>query len=119
MEEVEEVEVFDESLVPDEFCTVTVTMTAKEWYRAQGLSSGKPLIATVGPRTPSLSLIGEALTKPCGKCGNGKQRSCANLTCQLAGLHVSVCVCPECGGTGRQSVPGARLVERGSHVECK
>jgi hypothetical protein len=116
MEEVEEVEVFDESLVPDEFCTVTVTMTAKEWYRAQGLSSGKPLIATVGPRTPSLSLIGEALTKPCGNCrGTGEV---IVPPAEVAAITLTI-QCPECGGTGRQSVPGARLVERGQHVEIR
>lgn len=71
------VEVTDESLVPDELCTVTVTMLAIEWHRGTNLRT-----ISVGPRTPSRSLIGEQLA-------NG------------------------------EGVPGARLAERGNHVECK
>lgn len=83
------VEVTDESLVPDEFCIVTVTMREGLWERALAwLERSNALLArdlaaaAKVSRTPSLSLIGEQLAK-----GEG--------------------------------VPGARLAERGQHVEVK
>jgi len=48
------VEITDEALVPDEFCTVTVTITARQWKQ---MSDTRP------PRTPSLSLIAAEIEK--------------------------------------------------------
>jgi len=106
------VEVTDESLVPDELCTVTVTMSVELW-NAAAVFFAEDLVGTkVGPRTPMLSLIGEALQGKCGPCsGTGSVR--------INGARVDVQTCPECGGSGHQSVPGCRLSPRSNHVECK
>ena len=103
------VEISDESMVPDELCTITVTMSVELW-NAAAVFFAEDLVGTkVGPRTPSLSLIGEAIQKPCVAC-NGVGAPWNN--------SASV-PCPECGGSGHQSVPGCRLSPRSNHVECK
>ncbi len=101
--------VTDESLVPDEFKRVTVTLdldvanalmfeVATEWEGPlarkfiASINSGKPEV--------SLSRISDELNKPCDYCGG-------------APLPVK---CEGCGGTYRKSVPGARLEERGESV---
>ena len=102
------VEIHDESLVPDELCTVNVTMTQTQWMRLTPTKE-YPHDAKVGPRVPSLSLIAERLAHSlkCTRCaGNGN-------------LIIQGIVCDECGGSGRQSVPGARFAERGNHVEVR
>ncbi len=104
------VEVYDESLVPDEYCTVTVTMPVKIWNATVALqrapkSEGAELHPSVkvSPRAPANSLIAEALNRNCPLCeGEGVLKGCV-----------------ECGGSGKQSVPGCRLAPRGVHVECR
>lgn len=95
------VEISDESLVPDEFVTVTITKTVAEWLDMH--------VAPGGPRVPSLSLIGEELQKACEKC-NGVGAPWNN--------SASV-PCDSCLGTGKRSVPGARLAAKGQHVEVR
>ena len=104
------VEISDESLIPEECRRVTVTMSVDMWqsvcdaYAHCNESVDLDAMPGIGVRTElSLSLIGEALQRPCGKC---------------KGIGASV-PCPECGGSGHRSVSGAYLVERGSHVECR
>jgi hypothetical protein len=118
------VEVTDEALVPDELCTVTVTMRGDRWRALEetareiaGMSNIRwESLEIRSVSSPSLSLIGEALQKPCGKCAGARTVEATNAQGQrILGRED----CPECGGSGRQSVPGARLAERSSHVECK
>ena len=109
------VEIHDESLVPDELCMVTATMPGDFWESVVDAFAAKnecydleekhsPCRVT---RVPSLSLIAERLAQKCTRCaGNGD-------------LIIQGIVCDECGGSGRQSVPGARFAERGNHVEVK
>lgn len=106
----EPVVITDESLIPDQFCTVTVKMPFEMWKSAAVLMSEEFIGSSVGPRVPSLTLIGEALNRPCGDCqGKGL------LGFGLPGMGA----CTSCGGSGRQGVPGAVLGQRGAHVECK
>ena len=128
------VEIHDESLVPDELCTVTVTMPQLLW-NAAAIFFDEDLVGTkVGPRVPSLSLIAERLAAVCPKCRgekvvcsfcHGFDDYCADVqTCEVCiGTRKATELysepCPECGGSGRQSVPGARFAERGNHVEVK
>lgn len=108
------VEITDESLVPEEFCTVTVTMNAAAWNsigRTVGPTWLLEQMPRVPVRVPSLSLIAAALEKPC-------PAQCIRGIAVDSGIGPDE-VCPECGGSGWQSVPGARLAERGSHVEVK
>ena len=101
------VEVYDESLLPDELCTVTVTLLASEWHRGTNLRT-----INVGPRTPNLSLISARLSEVCLAPG------CRDGIWHHPELAEDA-PCPECGGSGKQSVPGGRLKEPGTHVECK
>ena len=118
------VEIHDESLVPDELCTVTVTFPSALWnvlvYRVKEMiptlpdpERAKAIFSEmkVSPRVPSLSLIAERLTGACKICGGSGGVNSHHEEPKAA--------CPECGGSGRQSVPGARFAERGNHVEVR
>jgi len=100
------VEVTDDALVPDEFKTVTLTMSAAQYERLweyMGLVDAVPSAKSVAV---SLSAIAAELEKPCAAC-KGK--------CEEAdALHWVMC--SQCGGTGKRGVPGARLAPRGQHV---
>ena len=111
--------VYDASLVPDELCDVTVTMSAFEWSVAcrelfRGSAHGERIFReSKTVRTPSNERIRAALAKRCQFCvrpgwysdheefGPGGRR------------------CDGCGGTGHELVPGARLEERGESVVVK
>lgn len=112
------VEVYDETLVPDELCTVTVTMPADIWKRMSiSLAAFTDIDEDVFTRmiasvrsAPSLSLISDRLSEACPKC---------NRSGAVADHEGSALDCPECGGSGKASVPGARLKPVGQHVEVK
>lgn len=125
------VDVYDETLLPDELSTVSVTMRA-DYVDTFGLYPCDEV--KIGPRTPSLSLIAEALGKPCPKCAGAKvvcsfchgfddycgdvaRCDYCNGTRRASEGHAEDC--PECGGRGKQSVPGARMKPQSSHVEVK
>ena len=100
----------DATLVPDEFCEVTVTLSQRDWKWLQQLAiddcpehEDEPITTRVGPRTPRLELIRAALEKPCIECGGTNPPE----------------QCRACGGTGLAGVPGAYLEARGVHVECR
>ncbi len=111
------VEIHDESLIPEEYCRVTVTMPAPMFRAAVLAASFGQVIpkeyragfATLqGKREVSKSAVVEALIKPCGPCkGTG-------MTSDLG-----VDNCPACGGAGTNGIPGARLLPRGVSVQIK
>ena len=116
------VEVYDESLVPDELCTVTVTLRADSiWTRRIALDDDT--VARFGPRVPAVSLISARLSEACPKCEGRGQGTVVLTEEQMRTIHpeavATLCRCLECGASGKQSVPGARLKEPGTHVECK
>lgn len=70
-------------------------------------------------RVPSNTLIREALIQPCAACdGTEPQRCCNGVDCACMGKPIEP-DCESCGGTGRASVPGAHLGDRGVHVEVR
>jgi Siphovirus Gp157 len=102
------VTITDESLVPEQFMMVSLTYSLKQWAEMGIRPDPKH------PRVPVLSLIAEALNQPCPDCaGKGGP---VDLTAYGGGDNEP---CPTCDGTGKQSVPGARLQDRGQHVEIK
>lgn len=111
------VEITDESLVPDEYCRMTVTMTANQWRNllaaANIPSAGKWLAPELwtpsarATREVSRSAIAEALAKPCEMCcGPGVEPRPSEA-------------CGECGGSYKRGVPGARLAPRGESLVIK
>lgn len=98
-----QVEIYDASLIPQEMVNVTITVTLADWD-AIGVFPDPKL-----PRVPSLAKIAEQLSKKCEHCEGMGTRGDADLLKQ----------CPECVGTGKQSVPGARFAPIGQHVEYK
>lgn len=103
------VEITDEALIPDEFKRVTVTLSRSAW-----LSMVKEGVYAVS-ESFNLSAINDALAKPCSQC-----EGVSDVVDSVTGEKYRVAsTCSACGGTGKNGVPGARLVPRGNHVECK
>jgi hypothetical protein len=96
-------------LVPHEFQTVELTIRYDLWQellRSAAKELTERIEADAKQRVlPSNTLIRQELLKPCPACGG--LGSCAGVGCM------------ECGGTGRKSVPGAYLGERGSWIEIR
>lgn len=91
-------DITEPSIIPDEYCTATVKLPYNEWRvlcEDQGLSYAKV------SREISNTAVRKALEAPCWLC-DGKGGGCSS-----------------CGGSGKQGVPGARLLERGSHLEVR
>ena len=107
------VEVYDESLLPDDLCTITVTMNATSWaILASDDAYGPALRKCQAPRVPSLSLISARLSEACQRCGGSGLVPIVDDNAEHGN-------CRECGGSGKASVPGARLKPVGQHVECR
>lgn len=105
------VEITNEALIPDEYKRLRVTMSPRDLDLILRLleNAEVPDGLVIGPAAPGLAEISEGLLKPCHKCkGIGAKWN-----------NSSSVPCDACGGTGLAGVPGARLVPRGSHVECK
>ncbi len=99
-------------LVPPEFCmyrldldypAMNILMQTMEDYMPDHAVSQMEQRTT---RTPSQSLIREALIQPCA-------------TCDGTGVYDVEFQCADCGGTGKASVPGAHLEPRGVHIETR
>ena len=95
---VEPLDLYNEELLPDEYRTATIEMPLTQWKAIQAVVPGAPEAKRAEPDTKR---IRAALATPCWLC-NAKGGECQ-----------------ECGGTGRTTVAGARLNERGSHLEIR
>jgi hypothetical protein len=116
----------DERMIPDEYTLKTLTLTPHLLQAILNAVADHPdhaygslLIKRIATearesaRVPSLSLIAEALAKPCERClGTGKDPEDESET-------QDDFLCRECGGSGKQGVPGASLAPRGESVVCK
>jgi len=100
-------DITEPTLVPDEMCVYSGSVThdeLRELSRAaehNGCHSNLILKLNRFNRVPDNSAIRAALKSPCWLCA-GKDEDC-----------------DQCGGTGLSTVPGARLRERGQHLEVK
>jgi hypothetical protein len=100
------VEITDETLVPDEYCFVTVKIRADLMDRELELNEVDYGDAVkIGPREVSKSSVAAALALPCPAC--------------QATFGIEDVPCDACGGSGLQGVPGARLAPRGESVVVK
>ncbi len=107
-------------LLPDELCTwrgelsnrmLDFALLAIEHINDERAAEFLALFT----RQPSNSLIREALIQPCAACdGTGR------VVCSSPVSDMSIAVlCSDCGGTGKNAVPGAHLEPRSSHVEVR
>jgi hypothetical protein len=98
----EPLDVYDEALVPDEYCTAEITVPFSFWGKVNDLCNEHGVrYKFSGRRSVDHIAIRKALAENCWLCeGNGGD-------------------CNACGGSGKQGVPGARLQERGNHLEIR
>ena len=89
------------SPLPSAYRDVVVRMPQVMWDRLRLLFEVPDFAVTV---VPAQDRIREAMEKPCDWCEDGKE---GGVTCT------------ECGGTCKARVPGARLLDRGEHLEVK
>lgn len=94
----------DPAMVPDEYCTFNVTLTAEQWREVAYY------VDTQAKREPAKPEIYKALTTECNSCGGSGQAKSGN------GERLA---CPTCGGSGKAGVQGCSLADRGSHVEVR
>lgn len=121
----------DESLVPDEFKTVTMTITAKAYERIWPYLTSFNAVPSAKTVAVSRTLIAQALEQKCPACGGDGRwkpgmltakcgqcgRECEGPDCWHCRQHPDTCTV--CGGSGLSGVPGCALGERGSTVVCK
>lgn len=114
-------DVYESSLIPDECCTATVTMPFPEWKelvnRACTSDGDFDHFYGYAKRQPNEKAVREALNAPCWVCdGTGQSHS---ITTDCGSLAASSEACASCGGSGKCGVPGAKLLERGAHLEIR
>lgn len=95
-----------EDLLPDELCKWEGTIYGTAWQHIPQHFRDRPDVKM--KRLPSNTMVRAALAKPCPHClGEGSTDINATVPC------------PACGGDKKNHVPGARLLDRGQHVEVK
>lgn len=114
----------NETLIPDEYRTVSVKMNAELWRK---VCAALPDLAGLQEckKDPNLTAIYNALQEPCGPCdGSGATPEdrdgidSNNVPITLRSYRLDL-PCEACGGCGKQGVPGAVLAPLGSHVRVK
>lgn len=104
-----------EPVLPMAFRQITVQMSADSWETLHHMHPA--LTYRFLKDEPNNREVRAALGEPCRKCaGTGDIRDPNN---RYPDNPDAVSVCPECNGSGKCSIPGARLLERGDHLECK
>ncbi len=104
----EPLDVYDESLVPDEYCVAVVKIPWAKWLDIREFADCPP--ANV-EREVNNKAVREALAAPCWACeGTG-------IIPTDTPSETTPCNC--CMGDGKGSVPGAKLMERGSRLEIR
>lgn len=95
-----------EDMLPDELCKWEGVIYGTAWKLIP--ASFRERADVRMKRVPSNTAVRAALVKPCEHCmGEGSTDIEATIPC------------PHCGGDKRSRISGARLLERGQHVECK
>lgn len=120
--------------LPDEYTKVTVTMphalwsdVCSAWEDAGFADAPKDLCVARGVtiRTePDNARIREALAKPCGNACESGKIPCDHKNARKDDIRCPDCddgmtTCPGCGGSGRCTIPGARLEQRGQSLVVK
>lgn len=105
----------DESQVPDEYCdyqaTIPVEVLNKFLPTIHRMMGSAPRLV----RIPRQERIREQLARPCQACLGEGQLEIGETP---EGVTVTE-LCQLCGGDGKNHIPGAKLLERGSHVRLR
>lgn len=101
-------------VLPDELIDVTVKMPLQTWNFITSLAEVNEERygldgATLTGSEPSNERIRAALGEDCPGCNGGF----------VLGPEMQKVTCEACSGTGKRIVPGARLLDRGQHLEVK
>jgi hypothetical protein len=110
---VQPLEVYNPDILPDELVRRDFSLSGAEWRELRSLmmiAQWNVLLARIETsmkRSPDNEAIRKVLSMACFSCGG------------VPPLTEDVPECGSCGGSGKQGVPGARLLERGKHVEIK
>lgn len=92
-------------LLPDELCKWEGRIDGTAWKYIPDHFKARPDVKMV--RIPSNTAVRAALLKPCEHCGGVSVPNGIRQDCEA------------CDGSGKARVPGARLLDRGQHVEVK
>lgn len=110
---VQALDVYDPSMVPDDLCRMEGWINADLLKDLLDMEQGLPMPSVVKSlqfdftRVVYGPAVRQNLERPCQMCGG------------VPPLTEDVPECGSCGGSGKQGVPGARLLERGKHVEIR
>lgn len=105
----------DSSLIPDELCVWQGEIDGGVIQALTILAPAQVKLFRM-VRTPNTAAIRAALAETCPRCHG--LPTCRDS--QTFGNLMQVdTICPDCGGSGKRSVAGARLEDRGSHLEIK
>jgi hypothetical protein len=99
-------EIQDPAMVPDEYCTATVTMPWLMWDAMTEGMLARDIVDLKPKREPSNAAIRKALEEDCWDCSG-------------TGGPTEASRCPACGGSGKQGVAGCRLGERGFSLKIE
>jgi hypothetical protein len=98
-----------DSPLPPDFELATVEMSGTLFLTLSMMKEYEDKIRLIA-HVPNNKLIRETLAQPCGRC---------NATGRLFSAGDNPELCDLCGGSGKATVPGARLRDRGNHVEVR
>lgn len=120
----------DEEMLPDDACKLEGSIGAHEYMvmveatrRRLFNSDWRPTTAKF-KRLPDNTAIRAKLAEVCPTCKGAKTisvRAAADMSAAAleSGAAEELVDCSSCGGSGTNAVPGARLGERGVHLEIK
>ncbi len=127
------VEVYDETLVPADLCVAEGRVPLWIWqsvlrYMHLAGERGDGAAAEIArdldgcssmKSVPSVSLIAARLSEACVECEGAGDKCCNPDHTRPTDCGEACRTCRYCNGSGKASVPGARLKPVGSHVEVR
>jgi hypothetical protein len=110
----EPLDIYDEALVPDDYCTATVTLPWNLWLVLRESISVEDFPKSI--RSVDSAAVRKALAEPCWVCEGTGQGN--DIGTDRDGEAISGS-CTSCGGSGKAGVPGCALRDRGFHLEIR
>lgn len=121
--------VSDPELVPDDLCKLEGSINAGDFAQMVEATRRRLMSPDWTPRarlarSPDNTAIRAKLAEPCGPCGGSGTivvTGAADMSAEAlqAGATSEERPCRACGGSKTNAVPGARLGDRGTHLEVK